>query len=394
MEERTPPKPPRPNFGAWTPPVKPEIPKQFADRSGFAGMSVEDQAQRLAEFLKERNEALRPVTLRNKRIVLARILRAFAERGKDLSSLTTEDCATYREYLRDMAARGVYSQDTCSYTVRAWNSTVRTVFGENGKPGEGLLMKNFRQHAKRVDHLMEEEMSRLIEAADIFEFRWDHTRLAFKTYLEVAWATGARFGSRFEGRLLVGDIDWERQAVVFRHMKNKDHHTAVLTPRATLALKRWCDHLRTLPFWAGEKTPVFVGPDGKPLLVQWLNKSLQGVAAKAGIKKPVSTHIIRKSVGTLIGRENPKFAQMQLGITADVYNEHYNQPILEDRLEKRDILPGSKWKPTTPEEIAGAALLDMMSGKMSKDEFQAKVDRARQLKTQPQVFRNEDASYQ
>ncbi|HEX9816787.1 MAG TPA: tyrosine-type recombinase/integrase [Candidatus Thermoplasmatota archaeon] len=394
MEERTPPKPSRPKFGAWTAPPKAEVPKEFWDRSAFAGLNAEDQAERLVAFLKEHNERLRPITLRNKKIVLRRILRSFAERGKDLSTLTTEDCAAYREYLRDLAAKGVYALDTAAYSVRNWNATMRAVFGEKGKPGEGLLLKTFGQKARRVEHLTEAEMTRLIDAADRFPFRWNHTRLAFKTYLEVEWATGARFGSLFEGRLLVKDIDWERQVLVFRHMKNKDHHTAVLTPRAAVALKKWCDHLATQANYKGDETPVFAGPDGTPLSVQWLNKSLQGVAGIAGITKKVSTHMLRKSVGTLIGRENPKFAQLQLGISQDVYNLHYNQPLLEDRMAKRDILPGSKWKPTTPEEVAGAALLDLMSGKTSRDEFEAKVAKARQMKSQPEIFRREDVGYQ
>jgi site-specific recombinase XerD len=305
LEERTPPKPSRPKFGAWTAPPKSEVPKEFWDRAAFAGPNAEDQAERLVAFLKDHDETLRPITLRNKKIILRRILRSFAERGKDLSTLTQEDCAAYREYLRDLATKGVYALDTAAYSVRNWNATMRRVFGETGKPGEGLLLKTFGQRARRVEHLNESEMSRLIEAADRFPFRWDHTRLAFKTYLEVEWATGARFGSLFEGRLLVKDIDWERQVLVFRHMKNKDHHTAVLTPRAAVALKKWCDHLATQPFYKGDETAVFVGPGGKPPSTQWLNKSLQGVAGVAGITKKVSTHMLRKSVGTLTGARTP-----------------------------------------------------------------------------------------
>ena len=40
-----------------------------------------------------------------------------------------------------------------------------------------------------------------------------------------------------------------------------------------------------------------------------------------------------------MARENPKLAQEQLGISAAVFNLHYNQPSLEDRLMRRDILP-------------------------------------------------------
>lgn len=71
-----------------------------------------------------------------------------------------------------------------------------------------------------------------------------------------------------------------------------------------------------------------------------MNESLKAAAVAAGVHKPVSTHVVRKSVGTLMGRDNPKLAQLQLGISEAVFNAHYNQPLLEDRLARRDLVPG------------------------------------------------------
>lgn len=393
MDKPTPPNPPkRPEFGSWTPVQRSAPAVNRLSRDDFAGLSPEEAARRCDEFLRATNEALREPTLYNKRIFLARTLRDFSQRGKDLASLTTEDCAAYRAYLRELVDRGIYSEDSCSGIVRVWNSVMRAVFGEQGKPGEGVLMKNFKQKVRQVQRLSEEEMGALMRAADVLRYQWPHNGKAFKTYLETAWASGARVGSIL--RLRVADIDWDRQIVLFRHMKNMDKpHEAVLTPRATLALKTWCDGLRELPCWNGASTLLFVNPTGKPLTGKWLNDSLKAATAAAGIGKLVTTHVIRKSAGTLIGRENPKFAQLQLGISAEVFNRHYNQPLIEDRMAKRDILPGASWQPSTPEEQAGNALLEFMRGRKSRLELEEDVARARTLKAQPDVRRDSDPSY-
>jgi site-specific recombinase XerD len=392
-QKPTPPKPPRrPSFGSWQPSDVNTPTGQFLDRAAFNGVSPEDAAQRCDEFLRQANETLREPTRYNKKVSMARMLRDFAARGKDLASITTEDCAAYRAYLKELHAKGILSEDSCSGMVRVWNSVMRACFGEKGAPGEGVLLKNFKQHAKRVQRLSEEDMARLLEISNVLRFQWDHNRHAFKTYLEVAWATGARVGSIL--RLAVKDIDWDRQVLLLRHMKNmSEPHEAILTPRATLALRNWCEKLRGIDCWDGAETPLFVNPKGTRLTNKWLNDTLKAATAAAGIHKLVTTHVLRKSAGTLIGRENPKFAQLQLGISAEVFNRHYNQPMVEDRMAKRDILPGSNWKPKTPEEEAGNALLEFMRGRKSREEFDAQVARAQMLKAQPDVAKEHDPSY-
>lgn len=96
---------------------------------------------------------------------------------------------------------------------------------------------------------------------------------------------------------------------------------------------------------------------------------------------------------TLIGRENPKLAQLQLGISAEIFNRHYNQPLLEDRMAKRDILPGADWTPKTPEGIAGTALLGLLSGELHKDDFEYQVKRARELEDLPADRKNDNRGY-
>jgi hypothetical protein len=49
---------------------------------------------------------------------------------------------------------------------------------------------------------------------------------------------------------------------------------------------------------------------------------------------------------------------------------------------------------TTPGEIAGRAPLDLTSGKLPRDEFNKRVARARQLKAQPEIRKDDDVGYQ
>lgn len=83
-----------------------------------------------------------------------------------------------------------------------------------------------------------------------------------------------------------------------------------------------CWRLERMPHWQGRETAVFVGPDGKPLTAEWINRELKALVAVAGIHKPLTTHVLRKSIATIIGRTNPKYAHMQLGITSRVFEQH------------------------------------------------------------------------
>lgn len=378
----TPPKSPKPSFADFRPQQR-EGPEHLR-RESFQGLSPEDAADRLVRFLEGRKD-FRRITLDQKRVVLRKMLSDFQKKGLDLGTISTSDTATYREYLRELVDRGLISESYAGHVVAQWDSTVRAAFGEKGKPGEGLLMRGFRQHVRMVEHLTEEDFAALLSASRQILFEEEHYRELFLAYLELAWSTGSRIGSLLGGNLRVADLDFERQVARFRHMKNVPEHTAVLTPRAAMRLRAWADRLSSAPSWNGPETPVFVGPSGNPVASQWINRKLKQAAARAGIRKPISTHVIRKSVGTLMGRENPKLAQLQLGITAKVFNAHYNQPLLEDRLAKRNILPGSGWKPRTPEEIAGSAALAFESGRLSREEYERQIGLARSMKSTPET---------
>lgn len=350
------------------------------DRESFRGLSPTQTMDRIIPFIRERRQ-LREITLNQRRADLTRILRDFASKGLDFATLQPEDVAAYREYLRELVDKKFISESYAAHLAKAWNAVVRAALGRTTQSGERLVMRGFPMRIRLVQHYTEDDMRKMFDAVDHYQFRTPHYRELFRTYLETAWCTGGRIRS-YLARFTVGDIAWEKPAALFRHMKNKSEHNVVLTPRAAVRLRRWVDYLRTTPLWRGSETPVFIAPAGV-VTSQWINRTLKRLARLAGIQKPITTHVIRKSVGTLIARENPKLAQEQLGISWDVFNKHYNQPLLEDRIARRDILPGYHWEPSTPEETIAKAYLEHVQGRLSQESLEASVEDARKQMSLP-----------
>lgn len=306
----------------------------FLDRLPFRDLSPREAARRVVAHIAKHLD-LRPVTLRQKERVLSLILSDLAQRGLNLGNVQPADATLYRQFLRNQVTERRISETYASHRVRVWNSCLRATFcPEIATP---LAMRGFPQRVRQIEHLTETDMGQLLAAIDHVAFSTMHHREAFRTYLETAWSTGARIGSLLG--VAAGDINWANRTLRLRHMKTKDGHTAILSMRASTQLQNWIDSLSQSPPWIGLGTKLLVTPKGRPLTGQWINWHLRRCAAAAGITKRVSTHVIRKSVGTIMARENPKLAQLQLGITSYVFNVHYNQPLLEDRLKRRDLLP-------------------------------------------------------
>ena len=93
-------------------------------------------------------------------------------------------------------------------------------------------------------------------------------------------------------------------------------------------------------------------------------------------------------------KKNPRFAHEQLSIKAKIFEAHYNQPALEDRLESRDILPGAVTAaPRTPDEMIGQAWLKYSQRRLSRAEFEATILHAEKLKAAPSTRVPETSAY-
>lgn len=399
------------SFGEFTPSAATANAKNTLPREAFRGLTPEASAKLLVDFHVSR-VPIEEVTAAQKDMVFRQIAENLAQKGLDLSTVTPADMATYREWLRTLVENEAISQSYAAHIVASWNASIRLAFGETGRPGESLLMRGFQQRARQVQRLDEDEFQSILTASHRRRFRSPDDRDAFQVYLELEWSTGARVGSltptgrrrrkkadpepptesepelppNWSVTVTIGDIDWDNGTIRLRHMKNRPEHTAILTERALERLRSRVETLRKKPYWRGDETPILAAKAGQPLAPQAINRMLKDCAAMAGIRKRITSHVLRKSVGTYIAKHNPRFAQDQLGITAKVFEAHYNQPTLEDRLERRDILPGAVTDaPRSPDELVGQAWLKYSQGRMSRADFEATVLRADRERAQPKV---------
>lgn len=383
----------RPAFGSasWVAHETAKNAGRFARRTEFSGLEPKEAAARIVAVLLTKKD-LRRTTQEQRRLEMARILADLRDKGFDLATVTPAAVIEYRTYLAQCVRQDLISESYAASLTKTWNAVLRAAFGERSRPGEGLLMKSFRIRAKHVRTLTEEELVSLEQAAahDI-SFRSEHNRAAFLTYLKVVQATGGRMGS-FLTNLAAKDLDLDGAVVHFAHMKNKAGHDAVLTPKAVGALREWRAYLQTTRLWKGDATRLFTDKVGVPFKDDFINDALRRAAAAAGITKHVSSHVMRKSVGTIIGKKNPKYAALQLGISDKIFNAHYNMPSVEDRLDQREILPGFR-RSSTPEELAGRALLAFKEGKITGQQFEAELEKAQRMTASPAQRSPESQGY-
>jgi site-specific recombinase XerD len=330
-----------------------------------------------------RSRGLSPFTVRQKRVVLGHVLRQLQTRGLDLATVEQEDLAIYRDYLSTLVEHRFISCNYAAHQVIQWNATIRAVFGETCRPGEGLIMRGFKQTPRIIEHLTQEDFAALLDAVAVKRWQNRHYRELMLTYLEVSWCAAARIGSLVHKELRVCDLDLERGVARLRRVKNRAQHDVVLSARAVDRLRTWIRFLQGTRHWRGSETPLFTGPRGKVIAHQAVNRMLHELGVLAGLNKKVTSHVFRKSAGTLMALINPKLAQEQLGITETVFNRHYNLPLLEDRLAHREILPGVAAASHGPEQAVGTAYLRYQRGEIGKVQLDQTVLMARLAAVDP-----------
>jgi integrase len=319
---------------------------------------------------------IEPSTKREKTAILRRILMELSGKGKDLSTVDAPTVMAYRAFLQQQVDQGMAAENYAYNIVKEWNAIVSLLFGEKSRPGEGLKMKGFRQTPKQVEHLEMEEIDKMIGQLPLMRFQHEHYRRAVEMFLELAIASAGRWDSIGSELTTVGMVDYVAGTIRFREVKNRPEHSAVLSERCLAALKRHEAFLRTTPQWKGVDTPLLVGPRGKMVTYNTMRCALHALAAASGIQKNVTTHLFRKSVGTHMGKENPRLAREQLGITAKVFDRHYNQPTVKDRIERRDLLMGSQQRTVGEETRIGALFLQLRRGVVTQQEFEREVNRS------------------
>ena len=362
------------------------------DRNRYAGLSPSEAATKLMEDYAAMRR-LEASTRKEKEAVYKRILTDLAAKGKDLSNVDQPTLASYRAFIQQQVEKGEMAQNYAFNLMKDWNAMVTLLFGETSRPGEGLKVKGFGRQAKEVQHLDMEEIEAMMRAVPLVRYQNEAYRHLVAIYLELACASAARWDSIGSPLTTFACVDYVAGTITFHEVKNKERHEAVLTKRCLEALKRHEAYMRKSPQWKGLETPILMGPRGITVSYQWMLRSLHTLAGLAGIRKPVTTHLFRKSVGTHMAKENPRLAREQLGITAKVFEAHYNQPTIKDRLDRRDLLMGAEGRSTADEARIGALYLQMRRGVISQQELEREVSKILALEAATPRRRDFDPSF-
>lgn len=375
------------DFGDFEPTIQAPAHQPIA-RDAFRGQPPEVVAKALADAHAQR-VTLRPGTRDQKEMVTRLVLEALRAKGHDVSTADSATMSAYREWLRARVEAGDISESYAGHIAIQWNATVRCVFGKEA--GQPLCFKGFRQHERKIVRRSADDMAALLAAAHHIGHGSQDDKEAFLIYLELAWPTGGRGSSILVEDLTFADVDWQKGTLVFERVKNKPVHEVVLSERAVAKLRERRAYCMTRPWWRGEETPIAAGRRGDPVCLQTVNNKLKKAAVRAGITDPLTSHVVRKSAGTLMARQNPRYAREQLGITAKVFEKHYNQPTIEDRLERRDLVPTVA---EGPDAAIGRAFMDLQAQRINQAQFQDIVERANKMRIAPRPVRDEsDRAY-
>lgn len=371
------------DFGSFEP-QRQQPAHQPIPREAFRKQAASTVAKAMADAHAQR-VALRGVTRDQKEMVCRLVLEAIAAKGHDIATVDAATMSAYREWLRARVEAGDISESYAGHIAIQWNATVRCVFGDEAS--KDLRFRGFKQHERKIVRRSPEEMAQLIAAAHQIRYRTRDDKEAFLAYLEIAWPTAGRAGSLLVEELTFAEVDWQKGTLWFDHVKNKPEHETVLSERAVAKLRERRAYCMTRPWWKGEQTPIVAGHSGRPLTLKTINDRLKRAATRAGFLDSVTSHVIRKSSGTIMARQNPRYAREQLGITAKVFEKHYNQPTIEDRLERRDLVPTVA---EGPDAVIGRAFMDLQAQRITQAQFQDVLERANRMRIAPQPVRSDE----
>ncbi len=169
-------------------------------------------------------------------------------------------------------------------------STVNTLYGGIKWSYTRVLERDWnhrqlprpRREKRLPEILSREEVKRLIESIP---------NLKHQTAIMVMYSGGLRIGEVV--KLRAKDIDSDRMLIRIEQAKGKKDRYTLLSPTALIWLRRYWKYYRPVGAW------LFEGADKTShWSISSLRKVFNRAVAKAGIRKKVSSHILRHSFAT------------------------------------------------------------------------------------------------
>lgn len=282
--------------------------------------------ERFAEWMRLRNWSEQTIT--TYRAGLRQFFAYLEAQGvASLAVVTRELVEGFRNHLYHRKTRGKpISVATQASRLTAAKSFLRFLVRENVLLVDVSSTVDLpRQPATLPKVLGEDEVVKMLEAPDTSAALGIRDR----ALLETLYATGLRNGEL--GALCLGDIDWERQALLVRLGKGKKSRWVPLGEEALAWLEEYLRRVRPQLVLREDEPHLFLSYQGRPLS-RGAVIHLVGNYAKACGLVGVKPHTLRHSCATHMMKRGAGLRHLQelLGHSSPLTTQHYTQVELSE----------------------------------------------------------------
>lgn len=208
-------------------------------------------------------------TLKSYKAEFARFMQHFGDRHPN-----TVSEQEIKDYLLTIVQSGLSesTQNTVINALKFWYEQVE------GGPHSSYRIPRPKMPAPHPEAISREEVQRILAAT---------SNLKHRCMLMLAYSAGLRVSE--VTALMLGNIDAARGVLRIRQTKGKKDRETLLSPKLLELLRTYLREYRPL-------TWLFEGmTEGEPYSIRSLQEVIKQSAARAGIKRPVTMHMLRHS---------------------------------------------------------------------------------------------------
>ncbi len=214
----------------------------------------------------------------------------YAEKcGFDIVTAKDSDIEKYKKHL---VSRGfsTSSVSRAMSSLRGYYKFLNVTGVIDSNPAKAV--KNDKNEKKTIDVLTSEEVDRLLSQPDVKDIKG----LRDKAMLELMYATGIKVSELIS--LNVSDVNLQLGCISCHGTESSKHDRRIyIYPTAVKTIRDYLKFSRAY-LVDDDFEPLFVNIGGTRITRQGFWKILKSYAARAGITKPITPHILRNSFAT------------------------------------------------------------------------------------------------
>ncbi|MCR5352976.1 MAG: tyrosine-type recombinase/integrase [Clostridiales bacterium] len=214
----------------------------------------------------------------------------YAEKcGFDIVTAKDSDIEKYKKHL---VSRGfsTSSVSRAMSSLRGYYKFLNVTGVIDSNPAKAV--KNDKNEKKTIDVITSEEVDRLLSQPDVKDIKG----LRDKAMLELMYATGIKVSELIS--LNVSDVNLQLGCISCHGTESSKHDRRIyIYPTAVKTIRDYLKFSRAY-LVDDDFEPLFVNIGGTRITRQGFWKILKSYAARAGITKPITPHILRNSFAT------------------------------------------------------------------------------------------------